>query len=590
MSDDKPTRTPRTEDRYESILRMANDGIVVVRDARIAMVNPALLRILEYEEADLLGTDFSILLDPLTAYAFQEQTEDLKIGDTASSSFRLRMLTKNGRAVPVEMSTSQFAYEGRPATVSIVRDMTEQLKLEAAIEQSETRYRQLYQSSPIAYFTLSPRGVVLQVNRAATQLLGHSEESMIRRNIESFLPTDPDKFKPTRMAMSRILEGASVTGIEMQMRKADGTAIWVQVTAGPLEGGDGPRRIGFMAQDIHRRKLAEQRERLEVERTDLLVDVATHDLNSINQAILFAMGLIESQLEIPDSLASMIQEASWNVRRSARMIANMRSMISLRDQPPSKRETDLHSHLQAALQSVKSDFPWKKLIVKTNIDEGKFVIRGHEFIEHVLFNIVHNSAMHSEEEQVEIEVMAEANDSDRMVRIEISDKGPGIPDQLKEFVFKRTGRPDAQIVGRGLGLTLVDNIVRNLEGEIWVEDRVKGDSTKGVKFVCLLPIWRDTSDLPCGRETCIEFYRSHHCFWCDPMYDQLLRMMDEMDIASSILESINIDEPGAEKLEGELPELPLIRLCDVELTGFVQEHTLRKELVNMLGKPCYKGM
>lgn len=569
---------------------MANDGIVVVQDAKIAMVNPALLRILEYEEADLVGSDFARLLDPVTAYAYEEQTEELEIGERPSSSFRLRMVTKNGRTVPVEMSTSQFAYEGSPAAVSIVRDMTEQLKLEAAIEQSETRYKQLFQSSPIAYFTLSPRGVVLQVNRAATQLVGHSEESLIRRNIESFLPTDPEIFKATRMAMSGILEGASVTGVEMQMRKADGTTIWVQVTAGPLDGGNGPRRIGFMAQDIHRRKLAEQRERLEVERTALLVDVATHDLNSINQAILFAMGLIESQLEIPESLASMIQEASWNVRRSARMIANMRAIISLKDHPPLKRETDLHSYLQAALQSVKSDFPWKKLIINTNIDEGKFLIRGHEYIEHVLFNIIHNSAMHCEEEQVEIDVMAEVIDSVRIVRIEILDKGPGIPDQLKEFVFKRTGRPDAQIVGRGLGLTLVDNIIRNLEGEIWVEDRVGGDSTKGVKFVCLLPIWRDTSDLPCGAETCIKFYRSHHCFWCDPMYDQLLRMMDEMNMASSILESINVDEPGAGMLEGELPELPLIKLCDIELSGFVQEHTLRRELVNMLAKPCYKGM
>jgi len=569
---------------------MANDGIVVVQDAKIVMVNPALLHILGYEEADLVGSDFVRLLDPVTAYAYKEQTEELKIGEHPSSRFRLRMLTKNMRAVTVEMSTAQFAYEGSPATVSVVRDMTEQLKLEAAIEQSETRYKQLFQSSPIAYFTLSPRGVVLQVNRAATQLLGHSEESMIRRNIESFLPMDPEIYKATRMVMSGILEGASVAGVEMQMRKADGTAIWVQVTAGPLEGGNGPRRIGFMAQDIHRRKLAERRERLEVERTDLLVDVATHDLNSINQAILFAMGLIESQLDIPESLASMIREASWNVRRSARMIANMRAIISLRDHPPSKSETDLHSYLQAALQSVKSDLAWKKLIVNTNIDEGKFLIRGHEFIEHVLFNIIHNSAMHSEDELVEIDVTAEAVDSDRVVRVEISDKGPGIPDQLKEFVFKRTGRPDAQIVGRGLGLTLVDNIIRNLEGEIWVEDRVEGESTKGAKFVCLLPIWRNTSDLPCGGETCIKFYRSHHCFWCDPMYDQLLRMMDEMNIASSILESINVDEPGAGILEGELPELPLIKLCEVELSGFVQEHTLRKELVNMLTKPCYKGM
>ncbi|MHA2432467.1 MAG: PAS domain S-box protein, partial [Candidatus Thorarchaeota archaeon] len=62
MRDEKPARSSESEDRYKSILRMANDGIVVIQDAKIAMVNPALARILEYEEADLVGIDFNRLL------------------------------------------------------------------------------------------------------------------------------------------------------------------------------------------------------------------------------------------------------------------------------------------------------------------------------------------------------------------------------------------------------------------------------------------------------------------------------------------------------------------------------------------------
>jgi len=183
--------------------------------------------------------------------------------------------------------------------------------------------------------------------------------------------------------------------------------------------------------------------------------------------------------------------------------------------------------------------------ILTNITEGKFCIPGHQYLSQVLFNIIHNSAMYDERENVEIEINAEIIDS-RLVRIEFADHGPGILDPLKEFIFKRSGHPDAQVVGRGLGLTLADNIVRSLNGQIWVEDRVEGDPSKGAKFVCIFPVWTDETDLPCGGKKCITFYKSAHCFWCDPVYDLLMRLMEELSIARSIVELVDVDDPNAD--------------------------------------------
>ncbi|MFW9800278.1 MAG: PAS domain-containing protein, partial [Candidatus Thorarchaeota archaeon] len=243
MREEKPKNGRDSEERYKGIIRMANDGIVVIQDNKIAMVNPAFARILGYQQGELIGREFETLLDPVTAHVYKEEYEKFDLDVTQKLAYRIRMLTKTGKTLIMEMSTADFAYEGCPAVVGIVRDMTEHLKLEAAIEQSETKYRQLYQSSPIAYFTLSPRGIVLQVNKAAMELLGYTEEAMIRRSIESFLPNDPEAFKAGRVIVSGLLDGGSVTGIEMQMRKVDGKPIWVRVTAGPLERGEGARRI-----------------------------------------------------------------------------------------------------------------------------------------------------------------------------------------------------------------------------------------------------------------------------------------------------------------------------------------------------------
>ncbi len=454
----------------------------------------------------------------------------------------------------------------------------------------EDNYRQLYESSPIAYFTISQRGIVLQVNDAAERLLGYEASNMVRRNINSFLPKELNARKTGNMIVSELLQGKSFKDVEMQMRRKDGKNLWVSATAGPLGNSMKPPRFGMMVLDIDRRKTAEEREMIERDRANLYLEVVTHDLNSVNQSILFAIGLIEESVKLPDHLKTFIGEAQWNVRKSARMIANMRRLIQLRENPPQRKKTDLHPLFARAVEFVKVDFPWKSIKVTSNITEGDFVISGHQFVEDVIFNIIHNSAMFDSSSEVEVDVAAEVIDMESVVRVEFNDRGPGIPDQLKEFVFKRTGSPENQVVGRGLGLTYVDSIIENLGGEIWVEDRVEGDYTQGAKFVCLLPAWEEDEPLPCGEQACIYFYRSIECFWCEPAYEILSSVLEEVGVASSTVEVINLDDPAVHLKKEELPVLPYVKLCDIELSGFMSEPQVRQAVMRMLMKPCYYNL
>ena len=67
-------------------------------------------------------------------------------------------------------------------------------------------------------------------------------------------------------------------------------------------------------------------------------------------------------------------------------------------------------------------------------------------------------------------------------KIEVSDNGPGVPDEMKSGVFRREGRP-----GSGTGLYLVKRIVNRYGGRIWIEDRVPGNPAKGARLVIILP-------------------------------------------------------------------------------------------------------
>ncbi|CAJ37330.1 ATP-binding protein [Methanocella arvoryzae] len=99
-------------------------------------------------------------------------------------------------------------------------------------------------------------------------------------------------------------------------------------------------------------------------------------------------------------------------------------------------------------------------------------------------NIIVNSARHSTGKSVDVDIKGT---KDRMgtCKIEVSDNGPGIPDELKSGVFRRE---DGQT---GIGLYIVKKIVSRYGGRVWIEDRVPGNPGRGARVVITLPQAQD---------------------------------------------------------------------------------------------------
>ena len=79
-------------------------------------------------------------------------------------------------------------------------------------------------------------------------------------------------------------------------------------------------------------------------------------------------------------------------------------------------------------------------------------------------------------------------------RVEIEDNGPGISDEKKKAILRRSVQDRSKLTGKGLGLYLVRTLVDDYGGRIWVEDRVPGDYTRGCRFVIMLPISKSTAE------------------------------------------------------------------------------------------------
>jgi Signal transduction histidine kinase len=115
-------------------------------------------------------------------------------------------------------------------------------------------------------------------------------------------------------------------------------------------------------------------------------------------------------------------------------------------------------------------------------------VQANRLLKEVFTNLIGNSVKHSKGPvSVWITVDSVIEDGRKYYEASVTDNGPGIPDEMKGRLFQRLDRVGTKASSHGLGLYLVKTLVEDFEGRVRVEDRVRGDSTKGVKFIVLLP-------------------------------------------------------------------------------------------------------
>ena len=117
------------------------------------------------------------------------------------------------------------------------------------------------------------------------------------------------------------------------------------------------------------------------------------------------------------------------------------------------------------------------------------LIQANELLLDVFENILINATRYNENPIIEIiiKISKIKIDDARFLKIEFIDNGIGVTDAKKKIIFRNGFKKEKQSKGMGLGLSLVKKIIDSYKGQIWVEDKSKGDFTKGSNFIILIP-------------------------------------------------------------------------------------------------------
>lgn len=225
------------EDRYRQISENATDLITLhsLDDVSYLYVNPATLRKLGYTQEELLGRSALDFLHPedreRTVRTFWEGVE------RGQGSGEFRYMKKDGSYLWLE-ATGQVVtgQKGQPAALLISRDITDRKEAEEALQESEERFRSLFEATTEFIQVLDAEGRIVAVNPAARDRLGYADEELLGQRLTDFFT--PDSRAVFEQHFPTLLDRGSYRQ-EAEIACQDGSVITVDCSAAAICDDEG---------------------------------------------------------------------------------------------------------------------------------------------------------------------------------------------------------------------------------------------------------------------------------------------------------------------------------------------------------------
>jgi diguanylate cyclase (GGDEF)-like protein/PAS domain S-box-containing protein len=252
-----------SEANLRALAENAGEGILVNMDGRHVFANRRLAEMLGYRDAgELLNTTVRDVVHPDEFERVSGRFRRRVAGEKEPSQYETVFVTKQDRAVPVEISATITAWQGQPAGLIFVRDITERKKSEQTLRDSEERFRQLAENIQEVFWMTDPsKNRMLYVSPAYEKIWGRRCADLYENPtawLEAIHPDDRERVR--QAALTKQISGAY--NEEYRIVRPDGTKRWIQDRAFPILDDTGkPYRITGIAEDITERKLAEDQTR-----------------------------------------------------------------------------------------------------------------------------------------------------------------------------------------------------------------------------------------------------------------------------------------------------------------------------------------
>jgi PAS domain S-box-containing protein len=362
------------------------------------------------------------------------------------------------------------------------------------LQQSEGRFRSLYENAPTAYISIRPEdAAIVNCNAAAIELLGYERRQLVGSSLMDHVAPDQESRSRFQRLHELLQNGQSVRNESLSLVHRNANCVWGNVSLEPFKDRQGRVIEGrcIIIDTTEQTKLEEQLKQAQrMETLGTLAGGVAHDLSNILSAIVSYPELLLMDIEPDSPLYDPLKKMKSAGRRAAAIVQDL--MTLARRNVPVKDVVLVNKVIKEYLTSPELDdllACHPKIKVEHELDTELPAIKGSEMhVTKMLMNILLNSAEAMPSGgTIRISTYREtvlADDSRAKVRtgmhvvLSVSDDGHGIaPNDVNRvfepfFTTKRMGRS-----GTGLGMAVVWAGVQDLEGFIDIDSQLGRGTT-----------------------------------------------------------------------------------------------------------------
>jgi len=467
-------------------------------DARFIYVNEAGYKSLGFGHDELIGKALSDVSPRATPERMQEIWSKLR----REGFFRGETIhrRKDGSEFPVEILTSYVCFGGKEYTCGFARDITERRQAEAALRESEEKFRAAFMTGLDAVYWASLQdGRILEINPVFETVSGYSrEEAMGKTSTELGLLCDPSD--RVRMVAELQTKGL-IRDRELKARRKNGQTITLSLSATKVLKSDQQFIYGVL-RDITDRKLAEEetakltsqlQQAQKMESVGRLAGGVAHDFNNMLGVIIGHSELAMEKVPPSDSLHGDLVNIRTAAQRSAELTRQL--LAFARKQTVAPKVLNLNETVAGMLKMVKrligedvtlewrpgTDL-WPVKIDPSQIDQilANLCVNARDAIANV-------GSITIETGTKVIGAAGDANPTGAVpgdyVWLTVADDGCGIETATMANIFEPFFTTKEVGKGTGLGLATVYGIVKQNDGFI----DLRSELGKGTVFTIHLP-------------------------------------------------------------------------------------------------------
>lgn len=473
-----------SEERYRMVFESSPEIIAMMDlDGKVLSINPAAESLTGYAKSEIVGRMFFDLpiLNPAEITDYKENFRR-HISGESTDVIELQITDRHGGKRWVETHASVLKKDGAPQAMQvIVRDITERVKAEQALRESEQKYRALAELAQDMIFIINRNGIVEYVNEYGARQVGMRPEEMIGKSRDVFFHGDISERQ--RANLARVFTSGETVTVEHNT-PFKGKPLWLDTQLVPIRDKNGEvRAVLGISRD------ATERKRLEQAKTNFLSSVS-HELRT---PLTLILGFSELLLKEPLSSAvkNKLRIIHERGRQELKLVEELIALATFESGKPAFEMRDVRLWDFLRRYAEESRLTLANLIEKRHHTDAfawdirmadgtrdAVVFCDVERLKQALDNLLENAVKYSSSERLEFRITADMRGKDFVIGL--WDRGHGVPESEREMIF----RPFYQIRkgqhpltdGMGQGLSIVKEYVEAQGGNVWSEGRDDGGS------------------------------------------------------------------------------------------------------------------